>query len=62
LELFVDDMPTYGHLPEVYYYQGRAQQGLKNGGFAESYKTYLGIRGKSSEDRLVPEVRRSLGQ
>ena len=29
LELFMDDMPTYSYLPLVYYYQGRAREGLE---------------------------------
>jgi tetratricopeptide (TPR) repeat protein/predicted Ser/Thr protein kinase len=62
LELFMDDMPTYTYLPPVYYYQGRDREGLKSPGFADSYRAYLSIRGKSSEDPFVPEIRRRLGQ
>jgi serine/threonine protein kinase/tetratricopeptide (TPR) repeat protein len=62
LELFTDDMPTYSYLPPVYYYQGRAREGLKSAGAADSYRTYIGIRGKAGEDRLLPEIRRRLGQ
>ena len=58
LELFMDDMPTYSYLPLVYYYQGRAREGLKSPGFADSYRTYLSIRGKAGEDPLLPEIRR----
>ena len=50
LELFMDDMPTYSYLPLVYYYQGRAREGLKSPGFADSYRTYLNIREKAGED------------
>ena len=62
LELFMDDMPTYSFLPSVYYYQGRVREGLKSPGFADSYRTYLSIRGKAGEDPLLPEIRRRLGQ
>jgi serine/threonine protein kinase/tetratricopeptide (TPR) repeat protein len=62
LELFLDNVPTYGYFPLVYYYQGRAREGLKSAGFAESYRTYLGIRGQAGEDPLLPEIRRRLGQ
>jgi tetratricopeptide (TPR) repeat protein/predicted Ser/Thr protein kinase len=62
LELFMDDMPTYSYLPIVYYYQGRAREGLKSPGFADSYRTYLSICGKSTEDPLLPDIRRRLGQ
>jgi tetratricopeptide (TPR) repeat protein len=61
-ELFDDGMPTYSYVPRVYYYQGRVREGLKSPGFADSYKTYLGIRGESNEDPLLSEIRRRLGQ
>jgi len=57
LALFLDEVPTYGYLPPVYYYQGRVREGLKNPGFAEYYKKYLDIRGKAGEDPLIAEVR-----
>jgi len=60
LELFNDDQPTYSYLPLVYYYQGRAREGLKSPGFADSYRTYLSIRGKAGEDPLLAEIRRRL--
>ncbi len=56
------DGPTYGYFPPLYYYQGRVREGLKSSGAAESYRTYLRIRGKAGEDPLLPEVRRRLGQ
>jgi tetratricopeptide (TPR) repeat protein/predicted Ser/Thr protein kinase len=62
LELLMDNAPTYGYFPYVYYYQGRVRQGLKTPAFADSYRSYLSIRGQSGEDPLVPEVRKSLGQ
>ena len=62
LELFMDDMPTYSYFPAVYYYQGRVREGLKSSGFADSYRDYLNIRSKSTEDPLVTEVRRRIGQ
>jgi hypothetical protein len=46
----------------VYYYQGRVREGLKSPGFADSYRQYLAIRGNSTEDPLVPELRRRIGQ
>jgi tetratricopeptide (TPR) repeat protein len=62
LALFLDEEPTYSFLPAVYYYQGRVREGLKSPGFAESYRTYLTFRGQSTEDPLLPEVRRRAGQ
>jgi tetratricopeptide (TPR) repeat protein/predicted Ser/Thr protein kinase len=62
IELFLDNVPTYAYFPPVYYYQGRAREGLKSEGFADFYKTYLSIRGQSSEDALVTDIRRRRGQ
>jgi tetratricopeptide (TPR) repeat protein len=62
LELLMDNVVTYGYFPYVYYYQGKVRQGLKTPAFADSYRTYLSIRGQSTEDPLVAEVRKSLGQ
>ncbi len=62
LALFMDEEPTYGYFPPVYYYQGRVREGLNNERFAESYRSYLGIRGTSSEDPLLPDVRRRAGR
>jgi len=62
IELFMDNVPTYAYFPPVYYYQGRVREGMKSEGFADFYKTYLSIRGQSSEDPLVPEIRRRIGQ
>jgi tetratricopeptide (TPR) repeat protein/predicted Ser/Thr protein kinase len=62
LELLMDNVVTYGYFPYVYYYQGRVRQGLKTPAFADSCRTYLSIRGQSTEDPLVAEVRKSLGQ
>jgi eukaryotic-like serine/threonine-protein kinase len=58
LSLFLDEEPTFGFFPPVYYYQGRVREGLKSAGFMEAYRLYLGIRGKSTEDPVVADVRR----
>jgi serine/threonine protein kinase/tetratricopeptide (TPR) repeat protein len=62
LALFLDQA-TYGYFPPVYYYQGRAREGMKTAGFRESYRKYLNIRGKdiggkAAEDPLVADARR----
>jgi tetratricopeptide (TPR) repeat protein len=61
LALFLDEVPTYGYFPQVYYFQGRARKGMKSLGFADSYKKYLNIRGDPGEDPLLAEVRRRSG-
>jgi eukaryotic-like serine/threonine-protein kinase len=55
---FVDEDPTYGYFPPVYYYLGRAREGLQTAGFTDVYGEYLKIRGASSEDPLLRDVRR----
>jgi eukaryotic-like serine/threonine-protein kinase len=61
LALFLDEEPTYRVFPPVYYYQGRVREALGNARFAESYRAYLNIRGKSTEDPLLADVRRRAG-
>jgi eukaryotic-like serine/threonine-protein kinase len=62
IELFDDNVPTFAYFPAVYYFQGRAREGMKSGSFADYYKKYLGVRGQSSDDPLVADVRRRLGK
>lgn len=61
LSLFLDEEPTFGIFPAVYYYQGRVREGMPGrSGVAESFTKYLEIRGKSSEDLLVQDARKRL--
>jgi hypothetical protein len=53
-------VPTYGYLPPVYYYQGKAREGMNSAAFRGSYRTYLSIREKADEDPLLPEIRKRL--
>jgi tetratricopeptide (TPR) repeat protein len=62
ISLFVDEDPSFGYFPSVYYYQGRIREELKNAGSAESYKQYLAFRGQSKEDPLLADVRKRAGQ
>jgi tetratricopeptide (TPR) repeat protein len=60
ISLFVDEEPTYGYLPIVYYYQGLGREKIGTTGYRESYRQYLTIRGASA-DRLAQEVRKRVG-
>jgi Flp pilus assembly protein TadD len=60
LTLFFDPVPTYGYFPEVYYYQGRAREGMGTAGFAESYKKYVSVRSQAGEDPLLTEIRQRI--
>ena len=62
IELFDDNVPTYSYFPPVYYYQGRAREGMKSANFVDSYKSYLAIRGQSPDDPLVSEIHKKIGQ
>ena len=55
--LFLDESPTYYMFPSVYYYLGRAQEGLGSPAATDSYKTFLAIKAKGS-DPLVADARR----
>src|SRR6266404_2116822 len=58
--IFLDDVPSYHVLPAVYYYQGRAREGLNSPGAAESYKTFLSIKEKGAGDPLVADAQRRI--
>jgi serine/threonine protein kinase/tetratricopeptide (TPR) repeat protein len=62
LAFLIDEEPTYGYFPAVYYYQGLVREGLMDSGSAASYREYLAIRGNSTEDPLLPDVRRRGGR
>jgi tetratricopeptide (TPR) repeat protein len=61
LALFLDEWPTYGYLPPLYYYYGRVREGLKSQGFAEFYRNYVSIRGKAGEDPLLADATKRAG-
>ena len=56
----VDYVPTYGYVPDAYYYLGKVRQGMKSPGYVDSYVKYLSIRGAAGEDPLLTEARRGL--
>jgi len=59
--VFLNDLPSYGYLPPVIYYFGRAQEGLGSEAAADSYNRFLKIKGKDDgTDPMVAEARRRL--
>jgi tetratricopeptide (TPR) repeat protein/predicted Ser/Thr protein kinase len=58
--IFLDDVPSYHVLPPVYYYLGRAQEGLGSAGAAESYRRFVELRAQADDDPLVLDARRRL--
>jgi tetratricopeptide (TPR) repeat protein len=61
LSLLVDEEATYGYFPLAYYHRGRVREALNSASFADSYREYLKIR-TSTEDPLLPEIRRRAGR
>jgi tetratricopeptide (TPR) repeat protein len=60
MALFLDEVPTHGYFPPVYYYLGRVRE--QNGAeFQESYRAYLNIRGNAGEGPRLPEIRKRVG-
>jgi len=55
-----NDLPTYRYLPPVYYYLGRAQEGLKSPAAKGSFETFLLIKEKGEADWMVEDARRRL--
>ncbi len=59
--VFFDDVPSYRYFPPVYYYLGRAQEGLGSTAASESYQKFLKIKEKADQDiPLVEDARRRL--
>lgn len=58
--VFLDDLPTMNRLPQIYYYLGRAQEGLKSPAAKESYKKFLEIKILATGDPLVEDAKRRL--
>jgi len=58
--VFLDDVPSYHLLPPVYYYQGRAREGLNSPGASESYKQFISIKEKGAGDPLVTDAQRRI--
>jgi serine/threonine protein kinase/Tfp pilus assembly protein PilF len=59
--VFFDDTPTYHVVASMYYYIGRAQEGLGSLAAKESYQKFLAIKAKTDwDDPLVKDARRRL--
>jgi tetratricopeptide (TPR) repeat protein len=60
--VFQNDIPSYRYLAPVYYYIGRAQEGLGSGAASESYNNFLKIKEKDDgSDLMVKDARSRLG-
>jgi serine/threonine protein kinase/Tfp pilus assembly protein PilF len=60
--MFLNDIPTARYLPQVYYYMGRALEGMGNASASESYQEFLKIKEKGEADWMVEDARRRLSK
>jgi len=60
--MFLNDVPTSRYLPQVYYYIGRAQEGMGSASASESYREFLKIKEKGEVDWMVEDARRRLSK
>lgn len=59
--IFLDDFPSYRYFAPVYYYLGRAQEGLRSPAAKESYEKFLKIKENADQgDRFVEDCLRRL--
>ena len=56
--IFLDDVPTYRFLPQVYYYMGRAQEALKSPAAKDSYRNFISIEEKGTGPLLADARKR----
>jgi tetratricopeptide (TPR) repeat protein len=59
--LFLDDQPSYGYFPEIYYYLATAQQGYSSPVAGATFRKFLEIK-KTMEDRLVSDASNKLAK
>jgi tetratricopeptide (TPR) repeat protein len=60
--MFLNDIPTARYLPQIYYFMGRAQEGMGSASASEFYREFLKIKEKGETDWMVEDVRRRLSK
>jgi len=59
----IDDVPTYRYFPQVIYYKGLAQAGLKSAAANDSFAAFLAIKKNGDETSgLVADARKRIAQ
>ena len=62
IAIFLNDLPSFRYLDSLYYYIGRAKEGMGITGYSEAYKKFLKIKENEDwGDPLVKEARKRLG-
>lgn len=62
LALFLDEVPTSGYFPPVYYYLGRAEEGLGGSGAADAYGKFVSIQAQGDGGVLLEDSKKRLAQ
>ncbi len=61
--VFLDDQPSFRYLPPVYYWLGRAQEGLQmKSAAADNFKRYIAIRSAATNDPLLNDARKRVNR
>ncbi len=60
LALFLDEVPTSAYFPPVYYYRGRAEEGLGSSAAADSYRKFLAIQEKGDGAAMFQDAKKRL--
>ncbi|WP_239491826.1 protein kinase [Luteitalea sp. TBR-22] len=60
LSLFLDEEPTSGYFPPVYYYLGRAREAMGTAAYGDAYRRYLALRNQAEQDPLADDIRARL--
>jgi tetratricopeptide (TPR) repeat protein len=58
--VFLDDIPTFHQFAPVYYYLGRAREGLGSASANDAYKQFVAIKQNGDGDPLVADARRRI--
>ena len=62
MELFADDTPTYHYVAPVYYYLGRAQQGIGSSGDVDSYGKFVSTQDKGDGSAMLLDAKKRLAE
>jgi len=62
LALFLDEAPTSAYFPPIYYYIGRANEGLGSNSAAEAYRKFISIREKGEDSELLQDAKKRLAK
>ena len=56
--VFLNDVPSFYLYPQVLFYRGLAEEGLKTGDAADYFSQFLAIKSKGAGDPMIAEARK----